>query len=117
MFVRNVGEKSQIYSCQLLDQAATGTVREVPLLPLHPVTRDQPIKYQCIKVMTPSGWNPPPGHRKLHGDLLYLQVRILYYSNSLSSKLYLGRFCWYYCRAGLLKVNVIRPCESPHWAV
>ena len=24
--------------------------------------------------MTPSGWNPPPGYRKLHGDLLYLQV-------------------------------------------
>jgi hypothetical protein len=74
-----------IFFTQLLDQAAAGTVREVPLLPLHPVTRDQPIKYQCIKVMTPSGWNPPPGHRKLHGDLLYLQVRILYYSSSLSS--------------------------------
>jgi hypothetical protein len=85
MFVRNVGEKTQIYSCHLLHQASTVTVREVPLLPLHPVTRDQPIKYQCIKVMTPSGWNPPPGHRKLHGDLLYLQVRILYYSSSLSS--------------------------------
>jgi len=27
-----------------------------------------------LKVLTPSGWNPPPGHRKLHGDLLYLQV-------------------------------------------
>ena len=56
--------------------ATTGAVavREVPILPLHPATRDQPAKYQCIKVLTPSGWNPPPGHRKLHGDLLYLQV-------------------------------------------
>jgi hypothetical protein len=84
MLVRNISEKNtNIFFTQLLDQAGTGTVREVPLLPLHPVTRDQPIKYQCIKVMTPSGWNPPPGHRKLHGDLLYLQVRTLYYSSSL----------------------------------
>ena len=30
--------------------------------------------FTCFKVMTPSGWNPPPGYRKLHGDLLYLQV-------------------------------------------
>ena len=53
--------------------------REVPVLPLHPATRDQPVKYHCIKVLTPSGWNPPPGHRKLHGDLLYLQVQIIHF--------------------------------------
>ena len=29
---------------------------------------------QCLKVLTYSGWNPPPGHRKLHGDLIYLYV-------------------------------------------
>jgi len=48
--------------------------RELPVVPLHPATRDQPAKLACLKVVTPSGWNPPPGYRKLHGDLLYLQV-------------------------------------------
>jgi len=49
--------------------------KELPLLPLHPVSKEQvSTKLQCLKVLTPSGWNPPPGHRKLHGDLLYLQV-------------------------------------------
>jgi len=52
----------------------TGEGKEVPLAPLHPTSKDQPIKLNCLKVLTPSGWNPPPGHRKLHGDLLYLQV-------------------------------------------
>jgi len=50
------------------------TDKELPLLPLHPVSKEQSSKLQCLKVLTPSGWNPPPGHRKLHGDLLYLQV-------------------------------------------
>lgn len=27
-----------------------------------------------FQVLTTSGWNPPPGHRKLHGDLIYLHV-------------------------------------------
>jgi len=48
--------------------------KDAPLLPLHPATREQPAKLNCLKVVTPSGWNPPPGYRKLHGDLLYLQV-------------------------------------------
>jgi len=46
----------------------------LPLSVLHPATREQPAKLACLKVVTPSGWNPPPGYRKLHGDLLYLQV-------------------------------------------
>lgn len=29
---------------------------------------------QCLKVLTMSGWNPPPGNRKMHGDLMYLFV-------------------------------------------
>lgn len=28
----------------------------------------------ALKVLTASGWNPPPGTRKLHGDLMYLYV-------------------------------------------
>jgi len=49
-------------------------MKDIPIMPLHPVAREQPTKLNCLKVLTPSGWNPPPGHRKLHGDLLYLQV-------------------------------------------
>ncbi|XP_065214882.1 clustered mitochondria protein homolog isoform X2 [Planococcus citri] len=45
--------------------------RERPLLPLHPLGKDYKGP-QCIKVLTTSGWNPPPGFRKMHGDLLYL---------------------------------------------
>lgn len=29
---------------------------------------------QCLKILSPSGWNPPPGNRKLHGDLMYIYV-------------------------------------------
>ena len=29
---------------------------------------------QCLKVLTMSGWNPPPGNRKMHGDLMYLYM-------------------------------------------
>lgn len=28
----------------------------------------------ALKVLTTSGWNPPPGTRKLHGDLMYLFI-------------------------------------------
>jgi len=48
--------------------------KDLPVLPLHPLSKEQPVKLTCLKVLTPSGWNPPPGYRKLHGDLLYLQV-------------------------------------------
>lgn len=27
-----------------------------------------------MQVLTTSAWNPPPGHRKIHGDLMYLYV-------------------------------------------
>ena len=50
--------------------------RELPVVPPPPATRDQPAKLACLKVVTPSGWNPPPGYRKLHGDLLYLQASL-----------------------------------------
>lgn len=32
----------------------------------------QPV--QCLRVLTMNGWNPPPGNRKMHGDLMYLNV-------------------------------------------
>ncbi|XP_065079467.1 clustered mitochondria protein homolog [Ochlerotatus camptorhynchus] len=46
--------------------------KDRPLLPLQPgVGKKGP---QPIKVLTTSAWNPPPGPRKLHGDLMYLYV-------------------------------------------
>jgi protein TIF31 len=47
--------------------------RELPIMPLVPVCKDSRGP-QCLKVLTTSGWNPPPGPRKLHGDLLYVYV-------------------------------------------
>ncbi|XP_065137141.1 clustered mitochondria protein homolog isoform X2 [Paramisgurnus dabryanus] len=47
--------------------------KERPLVPLQPQNKDwKPM--QCLKVLTMSGWNPPPGNRKMHGDLMYLYV-------------------------------------------
>ncbi|XP_026853549.2 clustered mitochondria protein homolog isoform X2 [Electrophorus electricus] len=47
--------------------------KERPLMPLQPQNKDwKPL--QCLKVLTMSGWNPPPGNRKMHGDLMYLYV-------------------------------------------
>lgn len=31
----------------------------------------------CVKSITYSGWNPPPGNRKLQGDLVYLDITTL----------------------------------------
>ncbi|XP_015597388.1 LOW QUALITY PROTEIN: clustered mitochondria protein homolog [Cephus cinctus] len=47
--------------------------KDRPLLPLQPQAKEQKCP-PCLKVLTTSGWNPPPGHRKLHGDLMYLHV-------------------------------------------
>uniref|UniRef100_A0A673GSI3 Clustered mitochondria protein homolog n=1 Tax=Sinocyclocheilus rhinocerous TaxID=307959 RepID=A0A673GSI3_9TELE len=47
--------------------------KEHPLVPLQPQNKDwKPM--QCLKVLTMSGWNPPPGNRKMHGDLMYLYI-------------------------------------------
>uniref|UniRef100_A0A182FUP9 Clustered mitochondria protein homolog n=1 Tax=Anopheles albimanus TaxID=7167 RepID=A0A182FUP9_ANOAL len=47
--------------------------QERPLLPLQPGTGKKGSP-QPLKVLTTSAWNPPPGPRKLHGDLMYLYV-------------------------------------------
>ncbi|KAF7668862.1 hypothetical protein LDENG_00282870 [Lucifuga dentata] len=47
--------------------------KERPLVSLQPQNKDwKPM--QCLKVLTMSGWNPPPGNRKMHGDLMYLYI-------------------------------------------
>ncbi|XP_055004235.1 clustered mitochondria protein homolog [Boleophthalmus pectinirostris] len=47
--------------------------KDRPLAPLLP-HRDDLKPLQCLQVLTLSSWNPPPGNRKMHGDLLYLNV-------------------------------------------
>lgn len=47
--------------------------KERPLTALQPQLKDQKMP-QCVKVLTTSAWNPPPGYRKIHGDLMYLYV-------------------------------------------
>lgn len=51
---------------------------ERPLLPLHmanlPVSARDQNKLACLKVLTTSGWNPPPGSRRMHGDLMYVFI-------------------------------------------
>ncbi|XP_059480383.1 clustered mitochondria protein homolog isoform X2 [Neocloeon triangulifer] len=47
--------------------------KERLILPLQPQAKDYKGP-QCMKVLTTSGWNPPPGYRKMHGDLMYLYV-------------------------------------------
>ncbi|KAM4709460.1 clustered mitochondria protein homolog [Discoglossus pictus] len=46
---------------------------ERPLQPLQPLSLDNKPP-QCLKALMMSGWNPPPGNRKMHGDLMYLNV-------------------------------------------
>uniref|UniRef100_A0A3Q3WRT1 Clu domain-containing protein n=1 Tax=Mola mola TaxID=94237 RepID=A0A3Q3WRT1_MOLML len=47
--------------------------KDRPLTPLQPF-RDNKKPLQCLRVLTMSSWNPPPGNRKMHGDLMYLNV-------------------------------------------
>ncbi|XP_021163395.2 clustered mitochondria protein homolog isoform X1 [Fundulus heteroclitus] len=47
--------------------------KERLLTPLQPV-RDDWKPLQCLRVLTLSSWNPPPGNRKMHGDLMYVNV-------------------------------------------
>lgn len=51
------------------------SARERLLKPLHPIQNDDYNKVpSALRVLTASCWNPPPGYRKLHGDLIYIHV-------------------------------------------
>ncbi|XP_069788946.1 clustered mitochondria protein homolog isoform X2 [Narcine bancroftii] len=47
--------------------------KERPLSLLQPITIDNKHP-QCLKSLMMSGWNPPPGNRKMRGDLVYLHI-------------------------------------------
>lgn len=60
------------FDCTPPDYILPGA-KERNLLPLLPGVKN--VKGpQSLKVLTTSSWNPPPGPRKLHGDLMYLYV-------------------------------------------
>ncbi|CAG2106044.1 unnamed protein product [Medioppia subpectinata] len=65
-------QRADSVDCTPPDYILPGS-KDRQLLPLQPQSKEQkgPI---ALKVMTSSGWNPPPGTRKLHGDLMYLYV-------------------------------------------
>uniref|UniRef100_A0A146KTF4 Clustered mitochondria protein homolog n=1 Tax=Lygus hesperus TaxID=30085 RepID=A0A146KTF4_LYGHE len=65
--------RAESVDCTPPDYIMPGSKEKPPLLPLQPMAKEQKGP-QCIKVLTTSGWNPPPGYRKLHGDLMYLYV-------------------------------------------
>ncbi|XP_059844021.1 clustered mitochondria protein homolog isoform X1 [Hypanus sabinus] len=47
--------------------------KDRPLSLLQPITTDNK-HLQCLKSLMMSGWNPPPGNRKMRGDLMYLNI-------------------------------------------
>ncbi len=71
--IRNSGEH---IDCTPPDFILPGS-QDRPILPLHIATnlanKDKD-KMACLKVLTTSAWNPPPGQRRMHGDLMYIFV-------------------------------------------
>lgn len=53
-------------------------LKQLKLLPLHPNVSENGIYKRCVpdcvKVLTLSGWNPPPPNRRFHGDIMYIYV-------------------------------------------
>ncbi|KAJ8392144.1 hypothetical protein AAFF_G00079500 [Aldrovandia affinis] len=69
---RKKGSELEQIDCTPPEHILPGS-KDRPLMPLQPQNRDwKPL--QCLKVLTMSGWNPPPGNRKMHGDLMYLYM-------------------------------------------
>ncbi|XP_036330049.1 protein clueless [Rhagoletis pomonella] len=64
--------RSDSVDCTPPDYVMPG-VKEAPLTPLQPGIKNSKVP-QALKILTSSAWNPPPGPRKLHGDLMYLYV-------------------------------------------
>ena len=69
----NVRNGSEHIDCTPPDYILPGST-ERPLLPLHIATNANKEtlkdKLACLKVLTTSAWNPPPGQRRMHGDLM-----------------------------------------------
>ncbi|XP_078083503.1 clustered mitochondria protein homolog [Mustelus asterias] len=62
----------EIIDCSPPEYILPGS-KDRPLSFLQPPTTDnKPL--QCLKSLTASGWNPPPGNRKIRGDLMYFNI-------------------------------------------
>ncbi|KAJ7995651.1 hypothetical protein DPEC_G00246790 [Dallia pectoralis] len=73
---RKKGSELEQIDCTPPEHILPGS-KERPLVPLQPQNKDWKVimtPMQCLKVLTMSGWNPPPGNRKMHGDLMYLYM-------------------------------------------
>uniref|UniRef100_A0A672RRN4 Clustered mitochondria protein homolog n=1 Tax=Sinocyclocheilus grahami TaxID=75366 RepID=A0A672RRN4_SINGR len=66
------GDGLKQMSCSPPDHILPGS-KDHLLVPLLPHTNFGKSS-ESLKVLTMSSWNPPPGNRKMHGDLLYLNV-------------------------------------------
>jgi len=67
-------QKSSYVDCTPPSYILPGA-KERLLKPLHPLQLDEQSKIpSALKVLTASCWNPPPGYRKLRGDLIYIHV-------------------------------------------
>lgn len=56
------------------------TITEVPAFTLSAYLEDENSKEEipeCVSNITFSAWNPPPGNRRLQGDLAYLEITTL----------------------------------------
>ena len=72
----NLRNASEHIDCTPPDFILPGS-HDRPLLPLHLGTlasNNIKDKMACLKVLTTSAWNPPPGQRRMHGDLMYIFV-------------------------------------------
>ncbi|GJQ77230.1 hypothetical protein Trydic_g14899 [Trypoxylus dichotomus] len=105
--------------------------KDRPLTALQPQHKDQKVP-QCVKVLTTSAWNPPPGHRKIHGDLMYLYVVTLedkhYHISACSRGFYINQSTEeefnpkpatpsHLCHSLIELLNQISPLFKRHFAV
>lgn len=85
-----------------------------------------------LQVLTTSAWNPPPGHRKIHGDLMYLYVVTLedkhYHISACSRGFYINQSTdeefnpkaaspSHLCHSLIELLNQISPLFKRHFAI
>ncbi|XP_022920942.1 clustered mitochondria protein homolog isoform X1 [Onthophagus taurus] len=105
--------------------------KDRPLSALQPQHKDQKVP-QSVKVLTTSAWNPPPGHRKIHGDLMYLYVVTLeekrYHISACSRGFYINQSSddefnpkpatpSHLCHSLIELLNQISPMFKRHFAI
>lgn len=105
--------------------------KDRPLQALQPQMKENKVQ-QCVKVLTTSAWNPPPGNRKIHGDLMYLYVVTMedkhYHISACSRGFYINQTTdedfnpkpaspSHLCHSLIELLNSISPAFKRHFAV